>query len=169
MQTFTCSPARADDAERILYIISSARARLAAHGIPQWQGEYPSAAFVAEKTAAGRMYAVRRGGEVAAVFTVEDYEPDYAAIRGTWLTAGNYLAVHAVAVAPEFLGSGCAKFIFRNAFDMARERGRGSVRIDTHELNAPMRGLLRSLGFEYCGMVTLSSGDGDRMAFERTL
>ena len=40
------------------------------------------------------------------------------------------------------------------------------LRIDTHENNAPMRGLLRKLGFVQCGTVHLADGS-PRLAFER--
>ena len=41
-----------------------------------------------------------------------------------------------------------------------------SLRIDTHADNAPMRGLLRKLGFAQCGTIRLADGS-PRLAFER--
>ena len=168
MQKFTCSPAHMRDLTQIMSVIEDARAFMASYGSPQWQDGFPDSAFVAEKISRGAMYAVRCCGRIAGVFSVVGDEPDYRVIDGAWLTEDNYLAVHTVAVTGAFRGCGCAKFIFSNVFAMAEERGRGSVRIDTHEMNAPMRSLLAALGFSYCGTITLASGGG-RMAFEKLI
>ena len=168
MQKFTCSPAYMRDMPRIMEILAEARAFMSSYGNPQWEDGFPDENFVCGRIAAGQMVAVRCAGKIAAVFSTLYDDPDYAAIDGAWLTDGGYLAVHTVAVAQKFRGCGCARFIFANTFDMAHEQGRVSVRIDTHEKNAPMRALLASLGFTQCGGIVLSRGGG-RIAYEKLL
>ena len=92
------------------------------------------------------------------------YTDKYEKIDGKWLNDGAYLAVHTVAVGAKFRGMGVAKFIFANAFAMAGEGGMASVRVDTHQRNAPMRALLSSLGFVCCGGLTVRDGF---LAYER--
>ena len=168
MQKFTCSPVHMCDLPRVMQIISAAREYMVSLGNPQWQNGFPDSAYLTDKTERGLMYAVRACGGIVGVFSVVPHEPDYDEICGKWLFDGQYLAVHTVAVAPEARGAGCARFIFKNAFEMALQSGAGSVRVDTHQKNVPMRGLLASLGFTCCGTVTLSDGS-QRLAFEKII
>ena len=61
------------------------------------------------------------------------------------------------------LGSGCAtEFMLRTEqFVWPHVK---SIRIDTHPDNIPMQGLIRKMGFTYCGDVTIESR---RLAFEK--
>ena len=52
--------------------------------------------------------------------------------------------------------------------ELAREQGKLSLRIDTHEGNLAMRKMLAKNGFVYCGVIYLAGGD-KRVAYERIL
>ena len=43
-----------------------------------------------------------------------------------------------------------------------------SMRIDTHEKNLGMQGLLKKLGYHYCGVIYLENND-KRLAFEKLI
>ena len=42
------------------------------------------------------------------------------------------------------------------------------MRIDTHEENLGMQGLLKKLGYHYCGVIYLENND-KRLAFEKLI
>ena len=104
------------------------------------------------------------------MFAAVDHDGNYDEIEGKWLTKGNYIAVHRVAVSEKYRGSGAAKFVLNYAAEeLARTRGRTSIRIDTHEMNKPMRSLLASQGFTECGTVYISRDYSQRIAYEKIL
>ena len=65
-------------------------------------------------------------------------------------------------------GSGLSGKIIGFAADFAKEKGRVSLRIDTHRGNAVMRRMLEKNGFKYCGIIHLEDGD-ERLAFQKII
>ncbi len=154
------------DMDAVAEVFRQARAFMASLGNPQWQDGFPDADFLKDNISAGNFRLVLSSGETAAVFSVLDYDSDYDVIEGEWLTAGNYLALHTVAVADKFRGAGLARFILKNIADVARSLGKTSVRMDTHEKNLPMQRLMLSEGFELCGKLEVRNGK-KRIGFEK--
>ena len=156
--------------DEITQIVSDARSRIGRLGIDQWQYGYPSRDVIAEDIRKGRSYVARdEDGSLCAVFTViDDGEPVYDKIYdGAWLTEGDkYLAVHRIAVSSQKLRRGVAGSAMQFVESLAREQGRCSVRIDTHQGNIPMRGMLERNGYVHCGTVYLESGE-HRVAYEK--
>ena len=162
-----------EDAQALLALFDEARATIARLGIDQWQNGYPSAAVVAEDIARGQSYAVTEDGELCGTFVlIEDGEPTYDAIyEGAWKTGNDsrdYVAIHRVAVAVRMRGRGISTAIIQAAAARARELGRASLRIDTHQGNVVMRRMLEKHGFVFCGVIYLESGDA-RVAYEKLL
>lgn len=154
----------------IMRIYESAQAFMERNGNPQWQKGFPDENDIRGGIYGGILYAVRAEGGTVAVFSAVNHESNYDEIDGEWLTKGNYLAVHRVAVREDFRGKGAAKYIVNVAApEIARTRGRGSIRMDTHEKNMPMRCLLQSQGFHECGMIYLFRDNTQRIAFEKVL
>ncbi len=168
MENLSVLPATMGDLNGIMGVFAQARGYMAELGNPQWGDGFPEAPFISDKIERGLMYKVVSGGQIAAVFSVLDYDGDYDNIDGKWLTRGDYFVLHTVAVANDFRGKGCARFIFARAEDMAAERGKISVRMDTHEQNIPMRTLVGSLGYVYCGKLKVRGGK-PRIGFEKLL
>lgn len=175
---------RVEDIDEVCAILDQARERLGALGIDQWQNGYPNRAAIEEDVACGRSYVVTEGAEasdvpdaiIATAMIDASGEPTYDVIYdGSWLTSSSsacpsYVTVHRVAVADGATGRGVARFLLGEAARMARDGGAQSVRIDTHEGNAPMRGLLRSCGFTECGVILLDDPlepTQERLAFEK--
>lgn len=96
-----------------------------------------------------------------------DGEQAYDAIEGTWLTGGDYVVLHRLAVADGEKGRGRAREFMQRVEAAARRRGVGSFRVDTNFDNRYMLRLLARLGFVYCGKVRYRSGE--RLAFEKPL
>ena len=163
-----------NDVDRIMIILGEARQKIGQLGIDQWQYGYPSRDIIKEDVSIGRSYAIREeeNGEIYGTFFVEDRgEPTYDKIYdGEWLTGDDakYIAVHRVAVCNEKRGSGLANSIFAFAEEKCREAGVGSIRIDTHRGNVPMRRFLDKNGFVQCGIIYLGTGE-ERIAYEKLI
>lgn len=111
--------------------------------------------------------AAPQGNVVAYGAVAFDGEPAYKAIEGAWLTDGDYVVLHRMAVADGEKGRGVATEFMRRVEAMACGRGTGSMRVDTNFDNRYMLRMLGRLGFVYCGKVRYRSGE--RLAFEKTL
>lgn len=111
--------------------------------------------------------AAAQGNVIAYGAVVFDGEPAYDAIEGAWLTDGDYVVLHRMAVADGEKGRGVATEFMRRVEAMACGRGTGSMRVDTNFDNRYMLRMLGRLGFVYCGKVRYRSGE--RLAFEKTL
>ena len=129
-----------------------------------------------ETQAAKAAAAQAQGNVVAYGAVVFDGEPAYEAIEGAWLTDGDYVVLHRMAVADGEKGRGVADGekgrgvateFMRRVEAMACGRGTGSMRVDTNFDNRYMLRMLGRLGFVYCGKVRYRSGE--RLAFEKTL
>lgn len=160
--------AKADDLPAVERILGDARAYLKAQGLDQWQNFPPTQQETLAHFARGELYVVRDGDVVAGTFVLVPHEAVYDRIEGHWLHDGAYLALHRVAAAPAFRRRGVATCIFGAACARAREQGAGSVRIDTHEGNIPMRAALEKNGFVLCGSVVIATGER-RVAYEKEL
>jgi len=119
-----------------------------------------------ETQAAKAAAAQAQGNVVAYGAVVFDGEPAYDAIEA-WLTDGDYVVLHRMAVTDGEKGRGVATEFMRRVEAMACGRGTGSMRVDTNFDNRYMLRMLGRLGFVYCGKVRYRSGE--RLAFEKTL
>ena len=111
-----------------------------------------------ETQAAKAAAAQAQGNVVAYGAVVFDGEPAYDAIEGAWLTDGDYVVLHRMAVADGEKGRGVATEFMRRVEAMACGRGTGSMRVDTNFDNRTMLRLLDRTGFSYCGKVVYRSG-----------
>lgn len=162
------------DLDRIAAIFDEARTAIAALGIDQWQDGYPNRQSAEEDLLSGRGWVIcGDGGEALGVCAlIDDGEETYDRIEGgEWLTGNDnrsYLAVHRVAVSSDARRTGAASELMKFAAEFARDAGLGSVRIDTHEGNIRMRGMLEKNGFSLCGVIYLKNGD-PRVAYEKRI
>jgi GNAT superfamily N-acetyltransferase len=157
------------DLSQIMAIYRAAQKFMESNNNPQWPKGFPDEMDVRGGIFGGVLYVVTCGEEVVAVFSAVGYDRDYDEIEGEWLTVGNYLAVHRVAVSEKYRGKGAAKFAISAATEIAHSRGRTSLRFDTHEKNIPMRSLLASQQFTECGKVKIFRDDTERLAFEKII
>ena len=97
-------------------------------------------------------------------------EPDYNKIyEGEWRNARDYICMHRVAVHPDAKGTGVAARLVCAACDIARANGILDLKCDTHSINSNMRRMLEKNGFEYCGIIYLSSDGEPRVAYQLCL
>ena len=165
--------AQSCETDRIMQIIRQAQARMHAAGSRQWQDGYPAPGHISADIGRNRGYVLCKPGVegplsvIAYGAVVFDGEPAYDAIEGAWLTDGDYVVLHRMAVADGEKGHGVATEFMRRVEAMACGRGTGSMRVDTNFDNRYMLRMLGRLGFVYCGKVRYRSGE--RLAFEKTL
>lgn len=165
--------AETSDVPVLLGIYEEGRRSIRTFGIDQWQNGYPAESDVKEDITRNRLWLIcKDDGQIGGVFAfIDDGEPAYDCIHnGAWLTGDTrtYAAVHRVAISLTARGTGAAGRMMEKAAEMAAEMGRISVRIDTHEGNRAMRGMLEKNGFIYCGVIYLENGD-PRVAYEKRL
>ena len=168
----TFVPTNKSDISSILKIIEEAQAYLAMQNIDQWQNGYPNEKAILKDMLTNDSYVVKTKEETAiatAMFTTQT-EPTYSSIEGNWKTKNNatYGVIHRMAVSNKFRGKGIAKFIFFQCEQNLKQNNIKSMRIDTHEENLEMQGLLKKLGYHYCGVIYLENND-KRLAFEKLI
>lgn len=170
--------ATAQDADRIMEIVEIGRKSLASLGIDQWQGSYPNRAIIEHDIAQGETYvATAADGHVVSTAMMSlAGEPTYDRIDGRgWLTSSDsahprYAVIHRVAADGCTKGAGMAAV--GGCERLARQAGCESVRIDTHEGNVPMIGLIEKRGYTRCGRITIDHSEGGtpiRAAYELVL
>jgi GNAT superfamily N-acetyltransferase len=158
---------KADAADRdiIWNIIQQAIERRRIDGSTQWQDGYPNLGTVESDIEKGFGYVMTVDGEIA-VYTalILNDEPAYSTIDGAWLSNGEFVVVHRVAVDEKFAGRGMVKKLFDLIEDFTKSQGIQSVKVDT---NTAMLKILDSKGYSYCGEVFLAGGM--RKAFEKII
>ena len=163
--------AQSCETDRIMQIIRQAQARMHAAGSRQWQDGYPAPGHISADIGRNRGYVLCKPGVegplsvIAYGAVVFDGEPAYGAIDGAWLTGGDYVVLHRLAVADGEKGRGVAAEFMRRTEALARGRGVGSFRVDTNFDNRYMLRMLERLRFAYCGKIIYESGE--RLAFEK--
>ncbi|MBP3701147.1 MAG: GNAT family N-acetyltransferase [Lachnospiraceae bacterium] len=161
------------DRAQVIALWRQAQAYFKAQGIDQWQDGYPDAACLEADMANGESYVlVEEDTEevLATCFISFAGEPDYDVIYdGNWQEPEPYGVVHRVAVTSERKGQGLAGQLISYAAAMCRERGIGSIRMDTHEDNRSMQRMLSKNGFLYRGIIYLGRDGAKRVAFEKSL
>ena len=162
------------DVDNIMLTIRQARNYLKKHRVDQWQGDYPAEENVREDISNGDSYVMIYGGRVAGFFCLTDRpEPSYDALTdGKWYGGGLYCTLHRSAVMAEYRGSGMADRMIAAAEEVARAKGAGTLRADTHRHNEAMKALLRRCGFTYRGNILVSSEPGHdprRQGFEKKI
>lgn len=157
-----------NDIERVMEIYAYARKFMAEHGNPrQWGAtNWPPEKVIRNDIKEGNSYVcINDSGRVIGTFFYtagKDIEPCYKEIfDGKWIDDSPYGVVHRIAAdgTEKGIGSFCINWAFGQC---------GHVRIDTHGDNYVMQGMLKKLGFTYCGTVYVTEDDDPRLAFEKT-
>lgn len=154
--------AKQENIADILEIYEKARAFMKANGNPNQWVNYPNIDTVNKDLEADKLYICVDKNAIVGVFFYEvGIDKCYNSIDGAWLDHKTHGVVHRIATLPDRKGVGrfCLDYVYRDC---------GNIRIDTHKDNKPMRNLLEKLGFVYCGIITLESGD-TRLAYQKNM
>ncbi|MEI3790986.1 MULTISPECIES: GNAT family N-acetyltransferase [unclassified Chryseobacterium] len=160
--------AEIDERDIIWGIIQQSIERRKQDGSTQWQNGYPNLGTVESDIAKGFGYVLTIDGEIAVyVALILNDEPAYSTIEGAWLSDGEFVVVHRVAVDGKFAGQGMVKKLFDHIEDFTRSHGIQSIKVDTNYDNNAMLKILESKGYSYCGEVLLAGGM--RKAYEKII
>ncbi|MEG2613189.1 MAG: GNAT family N-acetyltransferase, partial [Alistipes sp.] len=104
-----------DDVSRIMQIIRQAQAQMRALGSTQWQDNYPAVSDIEHDIAYG--YGIVACDSISVIgyaAMLFNGEPAYANIEGAWLSTGDYVVVHRLAIADEVKRRGTATAFMRH-------------------------------------------------------
>lgn len=160
--------ANAADINIIWEIIQQSIERRRIDGSTQWQNGYPNLQTVESDVSKEFGYVITVDNEVAVfVALIFNDEPAYSSIEGAWLTTGEFLVIHRIAVSEKFAGQGLVKKLFDYVEDFVKTQNVQSIKVDTNFDNIAMLKILESKGYSYCGEVVLAGGV--RKAFEKVV
>lgn len=156
------------DIDSVWKVLQDAILRRKADGSNQWQDGYPNLDVIANDVARGAGYVLEAAGEIAGyIASLINDEPEYANLKGKWLSNGDFVVFHRLAVASGFVGKGVAKELFLQVERFAKENNIRSIKADTNFDNAAMLHLFEKTGYTYCGKVYFRGSE--RLAFEKLL
>lgn len=160
--------AQQEDLDAIWAILQQAILRRRADGSKQWQDGYPNPQVVQSDIDKGYGFVLVVQGKVIGYSAVMlNDEPAYKGIEGQWLTNGDFIVIHRVAIDEQELGKGYAQTILHAIEDHARSIGVYSIKADTNFDNPGMLGIFTKMGYQYCGEVYFRGSA--RKAFEKVL
>ncbi|MFA5543594.1 MAG: GNAT family N-acetyltransferase [Bacilli bacterium] len=147
--------ANINDVNQIMEIVNDAINFLKENHVNQWQNGYPNREIILNDIKSNSLYVYENTEVLGFAYISSEEEPSYKIIDGAWLTLGNYMVVHRIAVKKEHTNKGIAKKLMEEAITIARSKGIKSIRVDTHRDNLVMNNFLKSLGFVKCGEILL--------------
>ncbi|MCX8524832.1 GNAT family N-acetyltransferase [Chryseobacterium formosus] len=160
--------AESSDILIIWEIIQQSIERRRKDGSTQWQNGYPNLQTIESDVSKGFGHVLTVNDDVSVyVALIFNDEPAYSSIDGAWLTTGEFVVVHRVAVSENFAGQGLAKKLFNYVEEFTKSQNVLSIKVDTNYDNLAMLKILESKGYTYCGEVYLVGGE--RKAFEKVL
>lgn len=165
---YTFRKATAPDLDVIWNILQQAIARRKADGSSQWQDGYPNPTVIQNDINRGIGYVLTDDTVITGYCAVlENDEPAYNDIQGKWLTNGDFLVVHRVAVSDAYAGKGLGKTMMEKIEKLALDKNIISIKADTNFDNIAMLRTFEKMGYIYCGEVYFRGSA--RKAFEKRL
>ncbi|PRY04285.1 L-amino acid N-acyltransferase YncA [Pontibacter ummariensis] len=153
---------------QIWKILQGAIERRKADGSNQWQDGYPNPEVIRNDIEKGVGFVLTEGETVVGYTAVLiNDEPEYARIEGKWLTDGDFVVFHRVAISEAHLGKGLARKILDSIEAYALSNNIYSIKADTNFDNAAMLKTFEKAGYVYCGEVYFKGSP--RKAFEKVL
>ena len=137
-------------------------------GSKQWQNGYPNPEVIQNDVEKEAGYVLLDGETIVGycALLIND-EPLYEKIVGNWLSNGDYIILHRVAISDAHLGKGLAKKLLAFVEDYALSKNIYSIKADTNIDNPAMIGIFEKMGYSFCGEVHFKAGR--RIAYEKLL
>lgn len=163
--------ARLEDTKSIGKIIEMARKSLRDDGIDQWQKTNPNEEIVRKQIENDCAYVFDNEGKVLAyAYVFDGVDPSYN-VHEYKFKSDSYFVIHTLMVDNRGSVPGLGTKFMEALIDFTKKSGKKAIRIDTHEDNFRMRGLLHKFSFEKIGIVQIDE-DGvpkDRICYEKVL
>jgi GNAT superfamily N-acetyltransferase len=165
---YTFRKANTTEQDQIWDILQQGILRRKKDGSNQWQDGYPNIEVVKNDIEKGFGFVLTEENNIIGYASVIiNDEPAYHDIEGKWLTNGDFVVFHRVAISEDFVGRGLSKKMLQFIEDFALSNNIYSVRADTNHDNAAMLKIFEKMGYVYCGKVYFRGSD--RKAFEKVL
>jgi RimJ/RimL family protein N-acetyltransferase len=157
------------DCDWIIQQINGCRQLMANHGSGQWQGKEPSVATINEDILQQRYFLLLENHQPCGGAALMRHEPAYdSLLEGQWLNQEPYMVIHRFFIAPSFQGRHLSKVLLARLEHHIEDNQVRNVRLDTHALNQPMRGLLARLQYRQVGKAWLANA-GERLVYHKVL
>ncbi|MGL5978264.1 MAG: GNAT family N-acetyltransferase [Erysipelotrichaceae bacterium] len=155
------------DLPAIVALIEEAKAFLYQHRVDQWQNGYPNMDVIRGDIQAKTSYVVEMDGDIVASFFLSfDIDPTYAVVHGgAWQGDDPYAVIHRYVIANRAKASGISHRIMVDIKQLCTQEEIHEIRIDTHEDNRIMQGMLLREGFQKVGTIHLATQE-TRLAFQ---
>lgn len=156
------------DIQDIWHILEDAIQLRKNEGSAQWQDGYPNLTVINNDVSKGAGYILTEEDTIIGycAILIND-EPEYSNIKGNWLTQGDFIVFHRVAISKDHLGKGLAQLMLKFIEQVALEKNIYSIKADTNFDNIGMLKIFEKLGYTYCGEVSFRGSS--RKAFEKVL
>ena len=153
---------------KIWEILQQAIVRRKEDGSDQWQDGYPNPEVIKKDIEADHGFVLTADDTIIGytAILIND-EPEYAKIKGNWLSNDDFVVFHRVALSENHLGKGLAKKMLKYIEEFALDSNIYSVKADTNFDNIAMLKIFEKSGYSYCGKVYFRGGE--RLAFEKVL
>ncbi len=160
--------ANLEELNQIWEILEDAIRRRKEDGSNQWQDGYPNPEVIRKDIETGSAYVMTDGDNIIGYCSILiNDEPAYANIKGHWLTNGDFVGYHRVAISEKYLGKGFAQKMMKFIENFARDNNIQSIKADTNYDNMAMLKVFEKAGYKYCGEVEFRGSS--RKAFEKVL
>lgn len=168
MNPYTFRKATSEDKDTIWNLLQEAIKRRKEDGSNQWQDGYPNETIVENDIKNEFGYVLLDQEKIIGYSAVIiNNEPEYEKIIGKWITNHDFVVVHRIVIAQEYLGQGLSKIILKHIEDFALKNKINSIKVDTNFDNFAMMKVFDSLGYVYCGEVFFRGSP--RRAYEKVL
>ena len=160
--------ARTSEISQIWDILQKAINRRKEDNSNQWQDGYPNIEILQKDIEKEAGFVLVEGDDILGycAILIND-EPQYNNIKGKWLTNGDFVVFHRIAISEKHLRKGLAKMLIQKIEDFALKNKIYSIKADTNYDNIAMIKIFESLGYELCGEVYFRGNP--RNAYEKVL
>lgn len=160
--------ARTGEISQIWDILQKAINRRKEDNSNQWQDGYPNIGIVQKDIEKEAGYVLTEGEAILGycAILIND-EPEYNNIKGKWLTNGDFVVFHRIAISEKYLRKGLAKIVVQNIEGFALKNNIYSIKADTNYDNIAMIKIFESLDYKLCGEVYFRGNP--RNAYEKVL
>ena len=159
------------DIKKIVNIIENAKKSLKKDGVDQWQIDSMNEKFLQGQIETGKAFVYEDKGEILAYCFLSDEKEKAYKVWEDDFEGKSPLTIHTFAVNTRARQKGIATRFFIDIIKHAEKNSFDALRIDTHEDNFKMRGLINKLGFRKIGQIFIDE-EGvkkPRICYERLL
>ncbi len=160
--------AKASETPAIWSILQQAIKKRKAEESLQWQDGYPNPDVIKKDIEKDAGHVLLNGETIIGycALLIND-EPEYENIIGTWISNGDYVVFHRVAIAEDQLGKGLSQILLKHIEEYTVSKNIKSIKADTNFDNSTMLHIFKKMGYKYCGEVYFRGSA--RKAFEKLL